>query len=145
MCGGSIEVVPCSHVGHVFRLHRTHKFATGSNTHKNYLRVAEVWMDEYKDHVYEKIGYLRNKEAVVCCLVWLVSSVYNLSIKIAQLCVPEICECKYHVYEKIGYLRNKEAAVCSLVWLFSSVHNLSIKIAQLCVSKICDWSETDRM
>jgi len=49
-------------------------------------------MDEYKDHVYEKIGYLRNKEAAVCSLVWLFSSVHNLSIKIAQLCVSKICD-----------------------------------------------------
>ena len=66
MCGGSIELLPCSHVGHVFRRRAVHSFA---NSRKNYLRVAEVWLDEYKDHFYEKIGSMRSKEAVVCFLL----------------------------------------------------------------------------
>ncbi|KAI4484777.1 hypothetical protein M0804_007343 [Polistes exclamans] len=51
MCGGSIELIPCSRVGHVFRRRRPY----GSNQQydtmlKNSLRVAYVWMDEYKDY-----------------------------------------------------------------------------------------------
>jgi len=65
MCGGSIEVLPCSHVGHVFRRRPTHNFSSGANSRKNYLRVAEVWLDEYKDHFYDKVGYQHNKEAAV--------------------------------------------------------------------------------
>jgi len=68
MCGGSIEVVPCSHVGHVFRHRLVHNFATGANARKNYVRVAEVWLDDFKDHFYEKVGYKRSREAMVCFL-----------------------------------------------------------------------------
>jgi len=69
MCGGSIEVLPCSHVGHVFRHHAMHNFVGNANARKNYLRVAEVWLDEYKDQFYQKIGLRHNREDAVCFLV----------------------------------------------------------------------------
>lgn len=47
MCGGSIELIPCSRVGHVFRSRRP--YGSQSDTMlRNSLRVAHVWMDEYK-------------------------------------------------------------------------------------------------
>eukprot|EP00050_Salpingoeca_kvevrii_P007891 m.299323 g.299323 ORF g.299323 m.299323 type:complete len:720 (+) comp14102_c0_seq1:279-2438(+) len=52
MCHGRMVTHPCSHVGHIFR--DTHPYTVpGSSIHKtfltNSLRVADVWMDEYKD------------------------------------------------------------------------------------------------
>lgn len=58
MCGGTIEKVPCSHVGHVFKGR-----SLRSNTHaetairRNLIRVAKVWMDEYADLFYKTIKY----------------------------------------------------------------------------------------
>uniref|UniRef100_A0A182M6G8 Polypeptide N-acetylgalactosaminyltransferase n=1 Tax=Anopheles culicifacies TaxID=139723 RepID=A0A182M6G8_9DIPT len=55
MCGGTIKVVPCSHVAHIQK--RNHPYI-GSYTKereltmKNSLRVAEVWMDEYAEYLY---------------------------------------------------------------------------------------------
>ncbi|KAJ8871595.1 hypothetical protein PR048_027921 [Dryococelus australis] len=49
MCGGSLEMIPCSRVGHVFRRRRPYGSPTGEDTMThNSLRVAHVWMDEYK-------------------------------------------------------------------------------------------------
>ncbi|XP_059176476.1 polypeptide N-acetylgalactosaminyltransferase 1-like [Physella acuta] len=56
MCGGSILLVPCSHVGHVFRL-RNPTLSGVVLTYKNVVRVAEVWMDEYKHFFYERFAY----------------------------------------------------------------------------------------
>ncbi|XP_041783073.1 putative polypeptide N-acetylgalactosaminyltransferase 10 [Anopheles merus] len=55
MCGGRMVDAPCSRVGHIYRSYspfpstKTYDFVA-----KNHKRVAEVWMDEYKQYVYAK-------------------------------------------------------------------------------------------
>lgn len=57
MCGGTLEIVPCSHVGHIFRSRSPYKWRSGVNVLKrNSIRLAEVWMDEYKKYYYQRIG-----------------------------------------------------------------------------------------
>ncbi|EFP01173.1 CRE-GLY-5 protein [Caenorhabditis remanei] len=57
MCGGTLEIVPCSHVGHVFRKRSPYKWRTGVNVLKrNSIRLAEVWLDDYKTYYYERIN-----------------------------------------------------------------------------------------
>jgi len=64
MCGGSIEIVPCSRVGHIFRSFSPYKWRTDLNIPEyNYKRVAEVWMDEYKHLYYDRLGTLGSTEA----------------------------------------------------------------------------------
>ncbi|XP_063842442.1 putative polypeptide N-acetylgalactosaminyltransferase 9 isoform X7 [Scylla paramamosain] len=58
MCGGTLEIVPCSHVGHIFRKRSPYKWRSGVNVLKrNSIRLAEVWLDEYKKYYYERIGF----------------------------------------------------------------------------------------
>jgi polypeptide N-acetylgalactosaminyltransferase len=63
-CGGRMVDVPCSHVGHIYR-----KFAPfpnpgiGDFIGRNYKRVAEVWMDEYKEHIYKRRPHYRKIDA----------------------------------------------------------------------------------
>ncbi|KHJ85386.1 hypothetical protein OESDEN_14890, partial [Oesophagostomum dentatum] len=57
MCGGTLEIVPCSHVGHVFRKRSPYKWRSGVNVLKrNSVRLAEVWLDDYKKYYYERIN-----------------------------------------------------------------------------------------
>eukprot|EP00040_Diaphanoeca_grandis_P005956 m.35287 g.35287 ORF g.35287 m.35287 type:complete len:929 (+) comp17112_c0_seq1:165-2951(+) len=60
MCGGSMEVIPCSNVGHIFREFnrfdekadplinkKDHKINVGNILNRNDARVGAVWMDNY--------------------------------------------------------------------------------------------------
>lgn len=57
MCGGQLEIVPCSHVGHIFRKRSPYSWKTGINVvKKNSIRLAEVWMDDYRLYYYERFN-----------------------------------------------------------------------------------------
>jgi len=57
MCGGSIEIVPCSRVGHIFRTFSPYKWTTKVKLPEyNYKRVAAVWMDNFKHLYYDRLG-----------------------------------------------------------------------------------------
>ncbi|XP_067670026.1 polypeptide N-acetylgalactosaminyltransferase 13-like [Haliotis asinina] len=54
MCNGTIEYHPCSQVGHIFRSSTPIMFEnSGAMIIRNSMRVAEVWMDEYKELFYD--------------------------------------------------------------------------------------------
>ncbi|GIY76283.1 polypeptide N-acetylgalactosaminyltransferase 5 [Caerostris darwini] len=54
MCGGTLEIITCSHVGHVFRKSTPYTFPGGTSkiVNHNNARLAEVWLDEWKDFYY---------------------------------------------------------------------------------------------
>ncbi|XP_043084359.1 probable polypeptide N-acetylgalactosaminyltransferase 8 isoform X2 [Puntigrus tetrazona] len=51
LCGGSIEVVPCSKIAHIEREHKPYSRDLSKPMLRNALRVAEIWLDEYKSNV----------------------------------------------------------------------------------------------
>ncbi|XP_065082981.1 putative polypeptide N-acetylgalactosaminyltransferase 9 isoform X2 [Ochlerotatus camptorhynchus] len=64
MCGGSMQIVPCSRVAHIQK--RGHPYLSqtpgGYNSIKrNTVRLAEVWMDEYALFYYESFGGPKNR------------------------------------------------------------------------------------
>ncbi|GFS26263.1 polypeptide N-acetylgalactosaminyltransferase [Elysia marginata] len=63
MCGGRLEIIPCSHVAHLFRKSFPYNWGRNSAlTHiRNCMRVAEVWMDEYRHFYYDRTGLTPDK------------------------------------------------------------------------------------
>ncbi|CAI9551547.1 unnamed protein product, partial [Staurois parvus] len=56
LCGGFVEIVPCSRVGHLSQIHSTANITEDDAMLRNKIRIAEVWMDPYKDVFYQSIG-----------------------------------------------------------------------------------------
>lgn len=55
-CGGSLEIHPCSHVGHVFPKKAPY---SRSKALANSVRAAEVWLDDYKEIYYHRSPHAR--------------------------------------------------------------------------------------
>lgn len=52
-CGGVVETIPCSRVGHIFRDFHPYSFPWSDNPLAiNMARIADVWMDEYARYFY---------------------------------------------------------------------------------------------
>lgn len=72
MCGGELEIIPCSRVGHIFRRRRPYGGPGGQDSLlRNSLRVAHVWLDDYKEHFFkirpgaERVDYGNVSERVM--------------------------------------------------------------------------------
>ncbi|XP_001868085.2 polypeptide N-acetylgalactosaminyltransferase 35A [Culex quinquefasciatus] len=63
-CGGSIELLPCSRIGHVFRKRRPYGSPDGTDTMiRNSLRLARVWMDDYIKYFFENQPHANKLDA----------------------------------------------------------------------------------
>lgn len=52
LCGGSVEIVPCSRIAHIERAHKPYALDLNPPMRRNALRVADIWLDEYKKNVF---------------------------------------------------------------------------------------------
>ena len=49
LCGGRLDIIPCSHVAHLDRHYQNRPYGNKDESHWiNLVRVANIWMDEYK-------------------------------------------------------------------------------------------------
>lgn len=66
--GGRIEIIPCSHVGHLFRKSSPYTFpgGVGNVLNINLARTAVVWMDDWAEFFFK---YFQIKPSLVESLV----------------------------------------------------------------------------
>jgi polypeptide N-acetylgalactosaminyltransferase len=61
-CGGTVEIVPCSRMGHVFRAKNPYPVHPVMVV-RNAKRVALVWLDEHLEHFYQEVPMARHMDA----------------------------------------------------------------------------------
>ncbi len=75
LCGGSMEVLPCSRVAHIARTKKPYHSNIAFHTRRNALRVAEVWMDQYKSNVYLAWNLPMNVSTWHICSIIIINSI----------------------------------------------------------------------
>ncbi|XP_044533796.1 polypeptide N-acetylgalactosaminyltransferase 15 [Gracilinanus agilis] len=53
LCGGSVEIIPCSRVGHVYRNQPPNASPDQEAALKNKIRIVETWLGSFKDTFYQ--------------------------------------------------------------------------------------------
>jgi len=61
-CGGHIDIVPCSRIGHLFRSRNPYP-VHGDKILRNLKRAALVWLDDYVEKFYKETGYQNARKA----------------------------------------------------------------------------------
>ena len=83
MCGGKMVKMPCSRVGHVYRIDVPYAYQKANTVSTNFRRVAEVWIDEYKFWLYDRRPSLKQVKELKCkSFKWYLESVAHDTVSL---------------------------------------------------------------
>jgi polypeptide N-acetylgalactosaminyltransferase len=156
MCGGTLEIMPCSRVGHIFRSTMPYTFGRGKTYHstvtKNFRRTAEVWMDNYKHLFYETNPYaiyvsygnissrVELRKRLKCkSFEWYINEIYPEFVSGSK---QEVVKLSGHLHQDIGCLQTLKDSLRTItidnctksnkIWTFTN--NGRIKYLSLCLT-----------
>lgn len=86
MCGGTLEIIPCSNVGHVFRSRAP--YSSGGKIAVNLARLAAVWLDDYIVY-FEREKWSGEAVSTVCIFFVLQITFYANSVSMT-VCVVHV-------------------------------------------------------
>uniref|UniRef100_A0A8C3K5Y0 Polypeptide N-acetylgalactosaminyltransferase n=1 Tax=Calidris pygmaea TaxID=425635 RepID=A0A8C3K5Y0_9CHAR len=135
MCGGEIEIVPCSRVGHIFRNDNPYSFPKDRvrTVERNLARVAEVWLDEYKELFYGHAYHLVLKKLDVGNLTQQIQLRKKLQCKSFQWYLENVYpDLEAPLVKASGLLVNVATARCI------TVHNTTLAF------EACDVNNKDQ-
>ncbi|XP_014822004.1 PREDICTED: polypeptide N-acetylgalactosaminyltransferase 5 [Calidris pugnax] len=135
MCGGEIEIVPCSRVGHIFRNDNPYSFPKDRvrTVERNLARVAEVWLDEYKELFYGHAYHLVLKKLDVGNLTQQIQLRKKLQCKSFRWYLENVYpDLEAPLVKASGLLVNIATARCI------TVHNTTL------ASEACDVNSKDQ-
>lgn len=113
MCGGSLAIIPCSHVGHVFRKRRPYGSPNGEDTMShNSLRVARVWMDEYT------VWYFSFSVAIRGTSTWVLNVRANFIFRSTSIKFARICGTRHRAIFRVDWNleNNLNATISNGTW-----------------------------
>ncbi|XP_052245931.1 polypeptide N-acetylgalactosaminyltransferase 11-like [Dreissena polymorpha] len=157
-CGGKLEIIPCSRVGHIFRQRRPYRSPSGEDTMlRNSVRVAKVWMDEYIQHFFSTKSYATSvqygdifdrvalRQKLNCKpFKWYLKHIYpELQVpgesSNVKLTVPKTGN--QPVYVKHGQIEHKSTQLCLQPEGGNITRDVKILLGQ-CASSKMEWYET---
>merc|ERR1719282_441836 len=102
-CGGRIEIVPCSRIGHVFRTSETRPYNVEINqVVRNYARLSRIWTQSHLDFFYkvkpearefkfDDMEELHEKHRKLKCrsMGWYLANVdFEMAWEMTRICIP---------------------------------------------------------
>ena len=128
MCGGTLEISTCSHVGHVFRKSTPYTFPGGTSkiVNKNNARLAEVWLDDWKEFYYSiNPGQLHTAFPATYCLPPAIVCVHCFFFLIHTKHTVCMCHCSCFFVFTMNIYRSMCTFQCEV--LLVSAHKLTEK------------------
>ncbi|PVD29504.1 hypothetical protein C0Q70_08755 [Pomacea canaliculata] len=131
MCGGSLEILPCSRVGHVFRNLVPYSFPADPHTTvlTNLARAANVWMDQYSRFFFAAVNMSSSDTGDVTSRVALREQLRCRSFQWYLDSVATHLDIPSPHATHFGQLKNKGSLLC-LTAKFGSPDDLRLEACQ---------------
>ncbi|XP_053266055.1 polypeptide N-acetylgalactosaminyltransferase 15 isoform X2 [Podarcis raffonei] len=133
LCGGSVEILPCSRVGHVYRTGIPYNFPAEEAVERNKIQIAETWLGSFKDLFYQQdkmARFIKKTEKLNCTERVLLQK--RLGCKSFQWFISD-------VYPELYPLQHGPRFSGKYQYLFTAVQYWGWTLCRVQISTGCWW------